>query len=650
MTDYNRLANENSSYLRSHAHQTVNWYPWCTEAFDKAKDENKLVFISIGFSACHWCHELSRNCFDNEEIAQILNRYYVCINVDREERPDVDLFYMSIVEIITNSSGWPVSCFTLPNGLPVYGGTYFSPEQFKELILELQHTYATDREKLVGAGEELTGIVRKTHIVEKKNIEKISIHDASLIIEPWRRKFDTVNGGTTGSPKFPLPLSLMFLGYSGYYLNDDSLREQVEKTLDNIAMGGIYDQIGGGFFRYTEDLCWKKPHFEKMLYDNAMLTVSYCYAFRHNPKSLYKKIIKETVAFLNKTFFDGKLFYGSVDAEAGNIDGSYYVWEAWEAKEILGDDYNFAAEYYGISETEKNILYINRTPTEMAELYGIPREQCIEKIGEINSRLLAVRSQRTPPFVDTKKIAGWNSLVLGAFCEVYRALGDESILEQSKQLADNIVANFIRDDYSMIRVIANNMPACFDDYALTANAFVRLYRITGEKKHIDVVRGIIDYAMKHFYDEKSCMFYFSEKPVLPKIPRMMDFVDRTFPSSNSLIAKVLTMLGMVENDPSYSNISIQMINNIKNQMSGAGPFVAYWSQLLYYHIFSPVVFFLPLDKTHKLSRRFVPNAMIFPDNPDVTPSYMQNITENEIANIGEDCNLLLDFAKKLLRR
>ena len=172
MTDYNRLANENSSYLRSHAHQTVNWYPWCTEAFDKAKDENKLVFISIGFSACHWCHELSRNCFDNEEIAQILNRYYVCINVDREERPDVDLFYMSIVEIITNSSGWPVSCFTLPNGLPVYGGTYFSPEQFKELILELQHTYATDREKLVGAGEELTGIVRKTHIVERKILKK----------------------------------------------------------------------------------------------------------------------------------------------------------------------------------------------------------------------------------------------------------------------------------------------------------------------------------------------------------------------------------------------------------------------------------------------------------------------------------------------
>ncbi|MDR2423400.1 MAG: thioredoxin domain-containing protein [Prevotellaceae bacterium] len=649
MTNYNRLANEQSSYLRSHAHQKVNWFPWCKEAFDKARDENKLVFISSGFSACHWCHELSRNCFDNEAIAQILNSYYVCVKVDREERPDVDMFYMSAVEIISNSSGWPVSCFTLPNGLPVYGGAYFSPDQFKEIILDLKQTYAADREKLVEVGEELTDIVRTAHVVKRKNIEKITIHDASLIIEPWRRKFDTVNGGTTGSPKFPLPLSLMFLGYSGYYMNDNSLIEQVEKTLDNIAMGGIYDQIGGGFFRCAEDLCWKKPHFEKMLYDNAMLIVAYCYAYRHNPKPLYKKIIEETVVFLNQTFFDGTLFYGSVDAEAGNIEGSYYVWEACEAKEILGADYNFAANYYGISETEKNILYINRTPAEMAELYGMTLEGCLEKIGEINSRLLAVRSKRTPPFVDTKKIAGWNSLVLGAFCEVYRALGCEAIMEQSKLLADNIVANFICSDYSMIRIIANKTPACFDDYALTANAFIRLYRITGEKKHIDTVRGIIDYAMKNFFDRKSGMFYFSEKSILPKIPRMMDFVDRTFPSSNSLMAKVLTMLGMVENNSTHTTIAVQMINNIKDQMPGAGPYVSYWSQLLYYHIFSPAVFFLPLKQVHILSRRFVPNTMIFPENPEVSQPYMQNISEKDIAEIGTDTRLLLDFAKRMLK-
>ncbi|MDR1887081.1 MAG: DUF255 domain-containing protein, partial [Prevotellaceae bacterium] len=235
---YNRLIKETSAYLRNHAHQKINWYPWCEEAFETARKENKLIFISIGFSACHWCHELSRNCFNNAAIAQTLNRYYVSVKIDREERPDVDQFYMNAVEIITNSSGWPVLCFLLPDGAPVYGSAYLPPDQFLEMILGLQHTYSNDREKLSEIGAELVGILKDTNIIDKKPVEKLTIENIKLVVEPWRRKFDNVNGGTLGLPKFPLPISLIFMLNSGYYLDDPSLTSYVEKTLTNIAKGG----------------------------------------------------------------------------------------------------------------------------------------------------------------------------------------------------------------------------------------------------------------------------------------------------------------------------------------------------------------------------------------------------------------------------
>ncbi|MDR0560644.1 MAG: thioredoxin domain-containing protein [Prevotellaceae bacterium] len=649
MEEHNRLINENSLYLRDHAHQKIDWYPWCVEAFEKARKENKLVFISIGFSVCHWCHELSRNCFENEEIVQMLNSCYVCVIVDREERPDVDLFYMSVIEIITNSGGWPVSCFTLPNGFPVYGGTYFTPEQFLEIIQELRQKYLNEYDKLVEVGQELMSIVRDTNTVRKKRIEKITINDAKQIIEPWRRKFDRLNGGTMGAPKFPLPLSLMFLEYSGYYLRDKSLTDHVEKTLDKIVTGGIYDHLGGGFFRYAEDMEWRKPHFEKMLSDNAMLTVAYCYAYRNNPKPLYKKIIEETVAFLNRAFYDGNLFCGSLDAETENIDGNYYVWSAREMREILGADFEFAADCFGISENRtKNTLFINKTPENLAEMYKLPLNECRKKIEKIKQKLYAVRKKREKPFVDTKKIAGWNSLVLGAFCEVYRSLGSKTVFEQAKRLAGNIIENYIRDDYRMLRIAETNMPAYLDDYVLTANAFIRLYKITGDKLYIDIIRGIINYAMEHFYDKKSGMFFFSEYPILPEIPRIMDFVDKTLPSSNALMAKVLTLISFIDNNKNCLDTALQMINNMKNQMSGAGPYVAYWSQLLYYNIFEPAVVFMPMEKIHTLGKKFIPNILLFPENSEVCNSRIENITPEKIAEIGDNDSLLYDFGVKIL--
>ncbi|MDR2383198.1 MAG: thioredoxin domain-containing protein [Prevotellaceae bacterium] len=640
---YNRLIKETSVYLRNHSHQKINWYPWGEEAFEAARKENKLIFISIGFSACHWCHELSRNCFDNDTIAQTLNRYYISVKVDREERPDVDLFYMNAVEIITNSSGWPVSCFLLPDGSPVYGGTYFPPEQFLEMILGLQYTYTNDRDKLEEVGEELVGILKSTNIIEKKPIEKISIENIKLIVEPWRRKFDNDNGGTLGSPKFPLPVSLIFMLNSGYYLDDPLLTSYVEKTLTNIARGGIYDQLRGGFFRYTDDLAWRKPHFEKMLYDNAVLVAAYSLAYRNNPNPLYKEVIVETVNFMKLRLCKDNLYHSSVDAEIGNVEGKYYTWQSSELEKILGDDYEFMADYFGLEESKtQSVLSINMDEEILAQKHGLSLEECKNKINKLKRVLLEARERRERPHIDSKIICGWNALFLSGLCEAYRSLGEDYLLEQAKDIANALTKNYIHDDYKMYRIFENRTPAFMDDYAFTITAFLRLYKITGEDDYLKTAKGLIDYTFKHFYDEKTGMFFFTDDSLPSTIPRMMDFIDKAYPSSNSVITKSLTYLAYLEGNQYYRDVSVQMINNIKDQMPGAGPYVAYWANMLFYELYQPVVVFIPKEHLSEVYCHFAPNLFVFPDagNPNA-----HNIPQNILDEINGDYSRIIDYVK-----
>jgi uncharacterized protein YyaL (SSP411 family) len=639
---HNRLLNETSVYLRSHSHQKINWYPWGEEAFEAARKEDKLIFISIGFSACHWCHELSRNCFDNNAIAQTLNRYYISVKVDREERPDVDLFYMNAVEIITNSSGWPVSCFLLPDGSPVYGGTYFPPDQFLEMILGLQQTYTNDRDKLEEIGNELMGILKNTNIVEKKPIEKTSIEDIKLIVEPWRRKFDNDNGGTLGAPKFPLPISLIFMLNSGYYFDDPQLTSYVEKTLTNIAKGGIYDQLRGGFFRYTDDLAWKKPHFEKMLYDNAVLVMTYSLAYRNNPNPRYKEVVEETVNFMTSRLSRGNLYLSSVDAEIGNIEGKYYTWQTSELKKILGDDFELMADHFGLEENQRrNILYVNMDEKELSQKYGLSLTECKTKIKKLKKILLSAREERERPNIDSKIIAGWNAMFISGLCEAYRSFNEKYLLEQAKSMANSLMTNYIHDGYKLVRIFENQTPAFLDDYAFSITAFIRLYKITGEDVYIKTAKGLLDYTFKHFYDENTGMFFFTDDSMPPIIPRMMDFVDKAYPSSNSVMVKALMYLSFMEDNKYYHNVVTQMINNIKDQMPGAGPYIAYWANMLYYDVFRPIVAFIPKEHLVDVWSEFAPNLLTFPDtgNP-----HAQNIPQNVLDEINGDYFRLADFA------
>jgi uncharacterized protein YyaL (SSP411 family) len=551
---------------------------------------------------------------------------------------------MNAVEIITNSSGWPVSCFLLPDGSPVYGGTYFPPDQFIEMILGLQYTYVNDRYKLEEIGRELVEIMQDTNIIRKKTVEKISIENINLIVEPWRRKFDSNNGGTLGAPKFPLPVSLIFMLNAGYYLDDPLLTSYVEKTLTKIARGGIYDQLRGGFFRYTDDLAWKRPHFEKMLYDNALLIAAYSLAYRNKPDPLYRQVIVETVNFMKLRLSRNNLYHSSVDAEIGNVEGEYYTWDSAELKEILGSDYAFCADYFGVKENKRqNVLFINMDEEVLSERYRLSPDECKAKINEIKTTLLIIREQRERPNIDSKIIAGWNSLFLSGLCEAYRSFGEGYLLEQAKDIANALTKDYILADYRMLRIYENKTPAFLDDYAFTITAFLRLYRITGDSIYYETLKGLMDYVFKHFFDEKTGMFFFTDDSVPSIIPRMVDFVDKAYPSSNSVMARALEYLSFMEGNKHYHDVAIQMITNIKDQMAGAGPYIAYWANILFYEAFHPIITFVPKEGLMKVFTHFAPNLFVFPDTGN---SEVQNVPQDILEEINGDYSRLVDFARQ----
>ncbi len=477
----NRLIDETSPYLLQHAFNPVDWHAWNAVTLEKAKIQNKLILVSVGYSACHWCHVMAHESFEDEEVAKIMNENFICIKVDREERPDVDQIYMDAVQLISGRGGWPLNCFALPDGRPFWGGTYFPKEQWKEILNSIIQLYSTQREKLLQQASEITeGIKRNDFINPDAGTSGFDKEMTDDMVQHFSARFDNLEGGSKGAPKFPMPNNLLFLLRYYSQSRKPEFLAHVELTLKKMAAGGIYDQIGGGFARYSVDEHWHIPHFEKMLYDNAQLVSLYSEAYKLTKDEQYKDIIIETLEFVKRelTSPEGG-FYSSLDADSEGVEGKYYVWEKNELEDLLGQNAPIIIDYFGIDqdaywENGKNVLIKAVTISQLAEKYNKPEEVVRNLISESREKLLSKRSERARPDLDDKILTSWNGLMVKGYVDAYLATGKNEYLECAVKNANFLLKNMNTPNGGLYRSYKEGKSTVIgflEDYAFVARSF-----------------------------------------------------------------------------------------------------------------------------------------------------------------------------------
>ena len=441
----NALIHESSPYLLQHAYNPVDWMPWGDAAFEKAKKEDKLVLVSIGYSSCHWCHVMEHESFEDEGVAKIMNDNFVCIKVDREERPDVDNIYMTAVQLMTGSGGWPLNCFTLPDGKPVFGGTYFQKNKWVEILESLSAGYKKDKAQYEEYADKLTeGVSQAEIITVAKDEIPFNREVLDSMIMNWKPHFDIVRGGNRRAPKFPLPNNYEFMTDYGMHYGDQEVLNHVDLTLTKMAWGGIYDQVGGGFARYSTDMDWKVPHFEKMLYDNGQLVSLYSKGYQRTKNPLYKEIVYQTIDWLEREMMTDKhSFYSALDADSEGEEGKFYVWSKDELKEVLGSDYDWVKDYYNVGPKGMweghFILLRDQADSAFAASQGWDRDQLRKKVDKVNEKLLEARSSRIRPGLDDKSLTSWNAIMMIGLLDAYAAFNDDRFLELAKKNANWIM-------------------------------------------------------------------------------------------------------------------------------------------------------------------------------------------------------------------
>lgn len=604
----NALLYETSPYLLQHAHNPVNWNAWSKEVLDRAKKENKLVLVSIGYSACHWCHVMEHESFEDEQTAKLMNEHFINIKVDREERPDVDQVYMTAVQLMTGSGGWPLNCFILPDGRPIYGGTYFQKQQWQNILLHLADMWKGDREKILDYATQLIEGVKQAEIISViKEDTLFSMKTLHQTVNKWRQQFDNIEGGPNRAPKFPLPNNYQFLiRYANSYptlpeVEKVNLLNHVNLTLQKMAFGGIYDQIGGGFARYSTDMRWKIPHFEKMLYDNAQLISLYAEAYQTTGIELYKEVVYETIDFVQRelTSTEGA-FYSALDADTEGEEGKYYVWTKDELEKISyptlpkGNGSKLLLEYFNINELgywEHNnyVLMRSKSDTEVAKLFNISLEQLKKEVEHIKNTMLSVREKRTKPGLDDKSLTSWNALMLKGLVDAYRAFEQEKFIHLALKNAEFIIEKQLKKDGSLYHSYKTNKSTIngfLEDYAFTIEAFIGLYQATFDEQWLNYAKNLMDHAIEHFHDSKTGMFYFTSDIDEALITRKTELSDNVIPASCSSIAKSLFALGNYYINSTYHAMSKQMLNNVVSEIPNYGAGYSNWS-ILFLHFATP---------------------------------------------------------------
>ncbi len=591
----NRLAGETSPYLLQHAHNPVDWYPWGEEAFAKARTENKLVLVSIGYSSCHWCHVMERESFENDSIAAVMNERFVCIKVDREERPDVDQVYMTAVQLMTGRGGWPLNCFALPDGRPAYGGTYYPPAQWKQVLQDLSETWKREPGRVKSYAEQLHDGVKGADLVHlNERPAEFDRQGLAAFLQTWEKDFDPHYGGPDRAPKFPMPNNLQYLLRYGTLAKNASALHHVELTLDRMAMGGIFDQVGGGFARYSTDVLWKVPHFEKMLYDNAQLISLYSQAYQAFKKPLYRSAAERTMAWLDREMTSAEgAFYSALDADSEGEEGKFYVWTKEELLQALGADQRLAEAYYDIGkaalwENGNNILLRTKSDEEIAAELGLSTDALRQAVVAMNTKLLQVRSARIRPGLDDKSLTSWNAMTVSAYCDAYQAFGSADRLSGAKKNMDLLLTRCRREDgglWHSYKAGKASINGYLEDYAFTMNALIDLYEATFDERWLNEAKALAEYSIVHFQDPSTGMFWFTSDLDPPLIARKMETTDNVVPASNSAMANALFRLGHLFDEPRFLSTSERMLNNVGPKMTDYPSGYSNWAQLMLGHVF-----------------------------------------------------------------
>ncbi|MEP6583507.1 MAG: thioredoxin domain-containing protein [Ginsengibacter sp.] len=634
----NALINETSPYLLQHAHNPVDWYPWGDAALAKAKKEDKMLLISVGYAACHWCHVMEHESYEDTVVAKIMNEHFVCIKVDREERPDVDQVYMNAAYLINGSGGWPLNALAMPDGRPFFAGTYFPKENWIKLLEYFSGLYKNEKQKLDAQADNVSKGIRDIENVPLNNSEvRFSMETMHDMVSTFEKRIDKERGGTKGAMKFPLPSNWELLLHYHYLSGNTDALQYVETTLNQMAQGGIYDQVGGGFSRYATDARWHAPHFEKMLYDNAQLVSLYSHAFQLTRNPLYKRVVYETLAFVNRELKSPEGgFYSSLDADSEGEEGKFYVWTEKQIKDILGNGAPLFIDHFGITaagnwENGENIPDINFGDIKSATKYHLSAEEFESKINGLKQKLFIERSKRIRPHTDDKILTSWNALMAKGFIDAYQAFGDEAFLDSAKVNISFLLKNIMSDDHSLYRNYKNgkaSIPAFLDDYAFLISALISYYQVTFDEVYLQKADSITRYAEQHFFDKSSGMFFYTDDQHSNLIARKMEVTDNVIPASNSEMAKNLLLLGLYFENKNYETQSEQLLKNVIEDVKKNLGYYSNWAQLLALQLQSPYEVAIVgnnwKDKLVEFHKHYLPQSVFLGGNTEGSLSLLQN--------------------------
>lgn len=609
----NELIHERSPYLLQHAHNPVNWLPWGERALAKAEAENKLLIVSIGYSACHWCHVMERESFENEAVAQVMNEHFVSVKVDREERPDVDMIYMDAAQLITGHGGWPLNAICLPNGKPIYAGTYFRPEQWVQVLQFLHNEFTKEPDKTAQRAEEILQHLHAMNVVPLAKDTTFSKEALAPLWNKFRQTWDFEYGGRKGAPKFPMPSNLKFLLEFYSATNNEEVLRAVTMTLDAMNLGGIYDHAGGGFARYSVDEFWHIPHFEKMLYDNAQLIEVYALAYQLTKKHEYKTVVYRTTEFLLRELRDESgIFYSALDADSEGEEGKFYVWTKRELQAILKNDFAEFETRFVISEEGNFEHGTNHLIRKSLDGFGSEQEFRWMNL------LLHERAKRVRPGLDDKSLTSWNALLLQGFAVAHKVFNDDLFLKQALTLEKVLREKMREKDGSLLRSYKNGQSAIsafLEDYALLALAYIKLYEATFNEQFLEEANVLVDFAIQHFYNPQNGMFYFTAVDGDEQlITRKTETSDNVIPSSNAVMATVLHYLGEVFDKTFYQKTALQMMKNMQQFAEQHSYFYSCWASLELRYIFPTSQVAIVGENFRAIAKRangnYLPNAFI----------------------------------------